>query len=63
MAMDCSLSRVSDNRLFYIYAIALYAGLRMRNPTHAMAIVMSGLILLNMQEGRECSVATPRTDD
>jgi len=52
MAMDCSLSRVSDNRLFYIYAIALYAGFRMRNPTHAMAIVMSGLIILNMQYGR-----------
>lgn len=49
MAMDCSLSRVSDNRLFYIYAIALYVGLRMRNPAHAIAIVINGLIMLNMQ--------------
>lgn len=49
MAVDCSLLRVHDNRIFDYYAIALYVGLRMRNPAHAIAIVMSGLIILNMQ--------------
>ena len=34
MAVDCSLLRVHDNRIFDYYAIALYVGLRMRNPAH-----------------------------
>lgn len=49
MAVDCSLLRVHDNRIFDYYAIALYVGLRMRNPAHAIAIVINGLIMLNMQ--------------
>ena len=49
MAVDCSLLRVHDNRIFDYYAIALYVGLRMRNHANAIAIVINGIIMLNMQ--------------